>query len=286
MSTGNEFLDKALVLHLNNCNRLLLVRTGAWACGAVLDTEGGRAAPLGPLCGGAQHLYLPRGAGPAGAQCPAATISEQHPGLADAVCVKLVEDVLNRRLPRRPGSTQGEQVTIFQYWSHFESLGALVLDTYMMELAEEALLAQNLNSDDQDVVLRALKRMPEGRLKKEGLKALSLLLVEGNSKVVSAVSAQLRSLAENPRFHQRALVCYLEQLEDEEVQTRVAGCAALGCLKLVYLCQTDKEPVREAAKQSLMLCGEDGKSAHRRLEETLDSLPRIFAPASMASTAF
>lgn len=27
MSTGNEFLDKALVLHLNNCNRLLLVRT-------------------------------------------------------------------------------------------------------------------------------------------------------------------------------------------------------------------------------------------------------------------
>lgn len=65
------------------------------------------------------------------------------------------------------------------------------------------LLAQNLNSDDQDVVLRALKRVPEGRLKKEGLKALSLLLVEGNSKVVSAVSAQLRSLAENPRFRQR-----------------------------------------------------------------------------------
>lgn len=53
------------------------------------------------------------------------------------MCVKLVEDVLNRRLPRRPGSAQNEQVTIFQYWSHFESLGALVLDTYMMELAEE-----------------------------------------------------------------------------------------------------------------------------------------------------
>lgn len=28
LSTGNEFLDKALVLHLNNCNRLLLVSTG------------------------------------------------------------------------------------------------------------------------------------------------------------------------------------------------------------------------------------------------------------------
>ncbi|XP_016156567.1 PREDICTED: protein FAM65A [Ficedula albicollis] len=332
MSTGNEFLDKALVLHLNNCNRLLLKlgtfgplrcqemyaldrllresqvleivcqlteeRAGAASSAADVvqfSTRKEGVLPLWDLCVEVPNVYT----------CPverflqvlsaqyAAPISEQHPGLADAVCVKLVEDVLNRRLPRRPGSAQSEQVTIFQYWSHFESLGALVLDTYMMELAEEALLAQNLNSDDQDVVLRALKRMPEGRLKKEGLKALSLLLVEGNSKVVSAVSAQLRSLAENPRFRQRALVCFLEQLEDEEVQTRVAGCAALGCLKakesieqLVYLCQTDKEPVREAAKQSLMLCGEDGKSAHRRLEETLDSLPRIFAPASMASTAF
>ncbi|NXB49278.1 RIPR1 regulator, partial [Leucopsar rothschildi] len=332
MSTGNEFLDKALVLHLNNCNRLLLKlgtfgplrcqemyaldrllresqvleivcqlteeRAGAASSAADVvqfSTRKEGVLPLWDLCVEVPNVYT----------CPverflqvlsaqyAAPISEQHPGLADVVCVKLVEEVLNRRLPRRPGSAQSEQVTIFQYWSHFESLGALVLDTYMMELAEEALLAQNLNSDDQDVVLRALKRMPEGRLKKEGLKALSLLLVEGNSKVVSAVSAQLRSLAENPRFRQRALVCFLEQLEDEEVQTRVAGCAALGCLKakesieqLVYLCQTDKEPVREAAKQSLMLCGEDGKSAHRRLEETLDSLPRIFAPASMASTAF
>lgn len=82
-------------------------------------------------------------------------------------------------------------------------MGAVPCDSPRFGWFPAALLAQNLNSDDQDVVLRALKRMPEGRLKKEGLKALSLLLVEGNSKVVSAVSAQLRSLAENPRFRQR-----------------------------------------------------------------------------------
>lgn len=35
-----------------------------------------------------------------------------------------------------------------------------------------------------------------------------------------------------PPISPQALVCYLEQLEDEEVQTRVAGCAALGCLKV------------------------------------------------------
>jgi len=38
--------------------------------GAVLDAEGGRPGPLGPLRGGAQHLHVPRGTVPAGAQCP------------------------------------------------------------------------------------------------------------------------------------------------------------------------------------------------------------------------
>lgn len=37
---------------------------------------------------------------------------------------------------------------------------------------------------------------------------------------------------------------------------------------------------------SLSIPGEEGQSAHRRLEESLDALPRIFGPGSMASTAF
>ncbi|XP_060644463.2 rho family-interacting cell polarization regulator 1 isoform X2 [Anolis sagrei] len=332
MSTGNEFLDQALVLHLKHCNHLLLklgnfgplrcrethaldrlgrevhvleavcrlVEEQAWAatsCAEVVQFSTWKEGVLSfwDGCVTAPNVYtcqvekfLQMLSSQYGAR-----INEHQQGLADPVCVKLVEELLQRRLPRRQGSCQAEQVTLFQYWSHFEVLPVLALDSYVLELAEEVLLAQNLNSDDQDVVLKALKRVPESRLRKDGLKALSLLLVEGNSKVVGAVSAQLRSLSENPGFRERALLCYLEQLEDEEVQTRIAACAALGCLKakegieqLVYLCQTDKEAVREAAKHSLMLCGEDGKSAHRRLEESLDSLPRIFAPGSMASTAF
>ncbi|XP_062997352.1 rho family-interacting cell polarization regulator 1 isoform X3 [Elgaria multicarinata webbii] len=332
MSTGDEFLDRALVLHLNHCNRLLLKlgNFGPLRCREMyaLDRLSREAQVLEMVCRRAEEQARTANSAAEVVQfstwkegvlpfwdscvaipnvytCPvesflqtlnsqfAARINERQQGLADPVCVKLVEELLQRRLPRRHGSCQTEQVTLFQYWSHFEVLPVLTLDMYILELAEEVLLAQNLNSDDQDVVLKALKRVPESRLRKDGLKALSLLLVEGNSKVVGAVSTQLRNLSENSSFRERALVCYLEQLEDEEMQTRIAACAALGCLKakesieqLVYLCQTDKEAVREAAKQSLMLCGEDGKSAHRRLEESLDSLPRIFAPGSMASTAF
>lgn len=31
----------------------------------------------------------------------------------------------------------------------------------------------------------------------------------------------------------QALLCFLDQLEDEDVQTRVAGCLALGCIKVI-----------------------------------------------------
>ncbi|XP_077166147.1 rho family-interacting cell polarization regulator 1 isoform X2 [Paroedura picta] len=300
MSTGSEFLDRALVLHLNYCNGLLLKlgNFGPLRCREMyaLDRLGREAQVLEMVC----RLVEERSGTASSAEevvqfstrkegvlpfwdscvtipnvytCPVehflktlgsqymVRINERQQGLADSVCVKLVEELLQRRLPRRQGGCQAEQVTLFQYWSHFETLPPSTLDSYILELAEEVLLAQNLNSDDQDVVLRALKRMPESRLRKDGLKALSLLLVEGNSKVVGAVSAQLRTLSENSGFRERALVSYLEQLEDEEVQTRIAACAALGCLKakesieqLVYVCQTDKETVREAAKQSLMLC--------------------------------
>ncbi|XP_016075800.1 PREDICTED: protein FAM65A isoform X2 [Miniopterus natalensis] len=222
-----------------------------------------------------------------------ARLSLRQPGLAEAVCVKFLEDVLGQKLPRRPQPGPGEQLTVFQFWSYVETLDSPSMEAYVTETAEEVLLVQNLNSDDQAVVLKALRLAPEGRLRRDGLRALSSLLVHGNNKVMAAVSTQLRSLSLGPAFRERALLCFLDQLEDEDVHMRVAGCLALGCIKapegiepLVYLCQTDTEVVREAARQSLQQCGEEGQSAHRRLEESLDALPRIFGPGSMASTAF
>lgn len=68
------------------------------------------------------------------------------------------------------------------------------------------LLVQNLNSDDQAVVLKALRLAPEGRLRRDGLRALSSLLVHGNNKVMAAVSTQLRSLSLGPAFRERVRV--------------------------------------------------------------------------------
>ncbi|KAJ7311938.1 hypothetical protein JRQ81_006259 [Phrynocephalus forsythii] len=227
MSTGNEFLDQALVLHLNHCNRLLLKlgNFGPLRCREMyaLDRLAREMQILEIVCRlveeragtansaeevvqfskwkeGVLPFWDSCVAMPNGYICPvekflqtlnsqyAAQINEFQQGLADAVCVKLVEEILQRRLPRRQSSCQAEQITLFQYWSYFEALPVLTLDSCITELAEEVLLAQNLNSDDQDVVLKALKRIPESRLRKDGLKALSLLLIEGNSKVVGAVS--------------------------------------------------------------------------------------------------
>ncbi|XP_074058458.1 rho family-interacting cell polarization regulator 1 isoform X2 [Macrotis lagotis] len=332
LSTGCPALDTALVLHLQHCGHLLLKlgTFGPLRCqeASALERLLREALVLEvvcQLCGGqvgkatsAQEvlqLSVPRpgflpfwdlcSEGGNLLICPVerilftfcsqfgARLSLRQPGLAEAVCVKFLEDAMGQRLPRRPRPGPGEQLTIFQFWSHIEALNSPSMEAYVTEMAEEVLLVKNLNSDDQAVVLRALRLAPEGRLHRDGLRALSFLLIHGNSKVMAAVTTQLRSLALGSDFRKKALFCFLEQLEDEDIQTRVAGCVALGCLKategiepLVYLCQTDKEAVREAARQSLLQCGEDGQSAHRRLEESLEALPRIFGPGSMASTAF
>ncbi|XP_051830966.1 rho family-interacting cell polarization regulator 1 isoform X2 [Antechinus flavipes] len=332
LSTGCPALDTALVLHLQHCGHLLLKlgTFGPLRCqeASALERLLREALVLEmvcQLCGGqvgkatsAQEVLqfsVPRPGflpfwdlcteGGNLLVCPVerilftfcsqygARLSLRQPGLAEAVCVKFLEDAMGQKLPRRPRPGPGEQLTIFQFWSHIEALNSPSMEAYVTEMAEEVLLVKNLNSDDQAVVLRALRLAPEGRLHRDGLRALSSLLIHGNSKVMAAVTTQLRSLALGSDFRKKALLCFLEQLEDEDIQTRVAGCVALGCLKasegiepLVYLCQTDKEAVREAARQSLLQCGEDGQSAHRRLEESLEALPRIFGPGSMASTAF
>ncbi|XP_053555509.1 rho family-interacting cell polarization regulator 1 isoform X2 [Bombina bombina] len=332
LSTGCEHLDRAIVLHLRNCNRLLL-RLGtfgplrcremyaidklmkeAQVIEVICRLSEGKSAAATTAEQVVQFSTSKDGVLSLWNECArppdihvssldlflqalsshySEQINAQQQGLADAVFMRLAEDILDHKLPRRPRTAYVEQVTIFQYWSHFEHLSTTSLDSYMLELAKEVLFVENLNSDDQNVVLRALKRVPECTVQKEGFKALSLLLTNGNSRVISAVTTLLRGFSEHQKFRERALVCFLEQLEDEDMQMRIAGCAALGCVKakesidqLVYLCQTDKDEVKEAAKHSLMLFGEDGKTACRHLEETLGSLPLIFAPGAMASTAF
>ncbi|KAK2505659.1 hypothetical protein MC885_006952 [Smutsia gigantea] len=332
LSTECPALDAALVQHLYHCSRLLL-KLGtfgplrcqeAWALERLLQ----EARVLEAVCELSRRWEIPATSAQEVVQfsasrpgfltfwdqcteglspfiCPveqvlltfcnqySARLSLRQPGLAKAVCIKFLEDALGQKLPRRPQPSPGEQLTVFQFWSYVEALDSPSMEAYVTETAEEVLLVRNLNSDDQAIVLKALRLAPEGRLRRDGLRALSSLLVHGNNKVMAAVSTQLRSLSLGPAFRERALLCFLDQLEDEDVQMRVAGCLALGCIKapegiepLVYLCQTDTEAVREAARQSLQQCGEEGQSAHRRLEESLDALPRIFGPGSMASTAF
>ncbi|KAM9607938.1 rho family-interacting cell polarization regulator 1 isoform 2-T2 [Trichechus inunguis] len=332
LSTGCPALDAALVLHLYHCSHLLLKlgTFGPLRCqeARALERLLREARVLEAVCELSRQWEIPATSAQEVVQfsasrpgfltfwdqcteglnpfiCPVervlltfcnqygARLSLRQSGLAEAVCVKFLEDALGQKLPRRPQPGPGEQLTVFQFWSYIETLDGPSMEAYVTETAEEVLLVRNLNSDDQAVVLKALRLAPEGRLRKDGLRALSSLLVHGNNKVMAAVSTQLRSLSLGPAFRERALLCFLDQLEDEDVQTRVAGCLALGCIKapegiepLVYLCQTDTESVREAARQSLQQCGEEGQSAHRRLEESLDALPRIFGPGSMASTAF
>ncbi|XP_036417546.1 rho family-interacting cell polarization regulator 1 isoform X2 [Colossoma macropomum] len=332
LSTGCQALDRTLLVHVHNCSSQLL-RLGTFGplrCGEMYaldrllrearvlelirrvtkETAGSadkpeEVVPQLEQCQGAVLLWRQCTDGCSVFSTSTETflqtlnntyanrLPERGAGLADTVFLRLVERILERKLPRRGGGTTKESLTVFQFWSYLEAEGVSELDTHIVELAEEVWLVQCLQSGEQDVLLRALKRPPECSLKREGLRAISLLLRDPRGKVCSSASSLLRSLAEQPRHRERALVSCLELLEDESVETRVCGCKALACLKakesieqLVYLCRTDKEDVRDAAKQALLVLGEEGKLAHRHVESAQDGVPRLFAPGSMASTAF
>ncbi|XP_049430363.1 rho family-interacting cell polarization regulator 1 isoform X1 [Epinephelus fuscoguttatus] len=220
-------------------------------------------------------------------------LPERASNMANTVFLCLVERVLDQRLPRRSSNREGVMVTLFQLWSYLDANGISNIETHIAELAEEVWLVQSLASCDQDVIVQTLRRPAECSLRREGLHAVAKLLKDPRGKVSASASSVLRSLAAQPRQREQALVSCLELLEDENVDTRVCGCKALACLKakesidqLVYLCRTDKDEVRDAAKQALLVLGEEGKMAHRHVETSQDSIPRLFAPGSMASTAF
>ncbi|XP_058607801.1 rho family-interacting cell polarization regulator 1 isoform X1 [Onychostoma macrolepis] len=332
LSTGYPTLDHTLLVHLKNCSSQLL-RLGTFGplrCGemyaldrllrearvlelirwVVKDSRGEviqpeEVVPQLDQCQGAVLLWKQCTDGcsvyststeaflQALSDTYASKLPERGAGFTDTVFLRLLERILERKLPRRAGVASKETLTLFQFWSYLEAEGVNDLDTHIPELAEEVWLVQCLQSGDQDVLVKSLKKPPECSLKRKGLRAVSLLLRDPRGKVCSAASSLLRSLADQTRHRERALVSCLELLEDESVETRVCGCKALACLKakesieqLVYLCRTDKEDVRDAAKQALLVLGEEGKMAHRHLESSQDGMSRLFAPGSMASTAF
>lgn len=53
------------------------------------------------------------------------------------VFLRLVERILERRLPKRGGGAAREMMTLFQFWSYLEAEGVSELDTHITELAEE-----------------------------------------------------------------------------------------------------------------------------------------------------
>nr|XP_046250731.1 rho family-interacting cell polarization regulator 1 isoform X2 [Scatophagus argus]XP_046250732.1 rho family-interacting cell polarization regulator 1 isoform X2 [Scatophagus argus]XP_046250734.1 rho family-interacting cell polarization regulator 1 isoform X2 [Scatophagus argus] len=221
------------------------------------------------------------------------TLPERVSNMADTVFLCLAERMLDQKLPRRGSNREKVSVTLFQLWTYLEASGINDMETHIMELAEEVWLVQSLASCDQDVIVHALRHPAECSLRREGLHSVAKLLKDPRGKVSATASSVLRGLAAQHRQREQALVSCLELLEDDNVDTRVCGCKALACLKakesidqLVYLCRTDKEEVRDAAKQALLVLGEEGKMAHRHVETSQDSIPRLFAPGSMASTAF
>lgn len=56
-----------------------------------------------------------------------------------SVFTRLVERILEKKLPRRCGSAAKGIITVFQFWSYLEAEGVNELETHITELAEEGM---------------------------------------------------------------------------------------------------------------------------------------------------
>ncbi|XP_026143345.1 rho family-interacting cell polarization regulator 1-like isoform X3 [Carassius auratus] len=178
LSTGCPTLDHTLLVHLKNCSSQLL-RLGTFGplrCGemyaldrllrearvlelirwVVKDSRGEviqpeEVVPQLDQCQGAVLLWR---------QCTdgcsvysasteaflkalndtyASKLPERGAGFTDTVFLRLLERILERKLPRRTGDASKETLTLFQFWSYLEAEGVNDLDTHIPELAEEGM---------------------------------------------------------------------------------------------------------------------------------------------------
>uniref|UniRef100_A0A8C2CED8 Rho family-interacting cell polarization regulator 2 n=1 Tax=Cyprinus carpio TaxID=7962 RepID=A0A8C2CED8_CYPCA len=277
LTTGNENLDVAIIVHLQYCDRLIQVilqsqymtnlrkltiqtllleelseknfdRPGS--CILVPDVLPGlveRPALMSLWCecsGGLFHTTLDR------------VLKHMHlsfalplqqilPHSPDSVIRIVVNEMMDRReqassLCASPSSLAQDVVTVFQFHHYTVEHDITDMEQYLLDLAKEG----------KTLLLSVMCLQP----RPQTLWAVAALLTSDDPDVMKAAIAFLSSAASHKPFRSKAVDCYTQALS--EADRSRAACAALSCLQVASL--------------SRVFSGEDGRLAY----EQLDTVPR------------
>uniref|UniRef100_A0AAQ5X1P3 Rho family-interacting cell polarization regulator 2 n=2 Tax=Amphiprion ocellaris TaxID=80972 RepID=A0AAQ5X1P3_AMPOC len=329
LTTGNENLDVAIVIHLQYCIHLIQVLSSGvsvWQRRSVLlklsgqtqlledlaeisvDRLGAITSAADVLPGLAERPQLmtlwSECSGSAGLfhttldrvfkhmnQRYAAVLQDRHPHSTDTVMGVVVGEMVDRsdlmetRSPPPAAAALSQDVlTVFQFHSYILQHEVQDMETHLLHLAREEVLAEVLCSGDNARCLAELEEVPLSSLwpRNSTLRSLASLLTAEDPQVNKAAADYLSSGASNSHFRNRAVECYTQALSEAGVQSQRAACSALSCLQavesiraVIALCDSADEELRHVAIETLLTFGEEGRLAYEQLDTVPGEMIRL-----------
>uniref|UniRef100_A0A671U2P0 Rho family-interacting cell polarization regulator 2 n=1 Tax=Sparus aurata TaxID=8175 RepID=A0A671U2P0_SPAAU len=297
LTTGNENLDVAIVIHLQYCNHLIQLLTscgGMWQRRSILlklsrqtelledlaeisvDRLGAITSAADVLPGLAERPQLmtlwSECSGSAGLfhttldrvfkhmnQRYTAVLQEGHPHSADTVIGVVVGEMVDRSDLVAAALSQ-DVLTVFQFHSYIFQHEVQDMETHLLHLAREDVFAEALCSGDYSQCLAEMVNVPVSSLwpRNSTLRALASLLTAEDPQVNKAAAEYLSSGASRSHFRTRAVECYTQALSEAGGQSQRAACSALSCLQAV-----------ESIKAVIALCDSADEELRHVAIETL-----------------
>ncbi|KAJ3609564.1 hypothetical protein NHX12_024084 [Muraenolepis orangiensis] len=269
LTTGNESLDVAVVIHLQYCNHLIQLLTSGvsvWQRRSLLqkltaqtqlfeelgeismDTlanvtsvadvpsvlpglaERPQLSTLWSECSGSGGLFH-----------TALEPVVKHmnglylAGLQQQHPCDTVQSVISTMVSEMVNQPQPPQdvLTVFQFHSYLLRHDVRDMGAHLSDLLQEGVFAEALNSGDSSLHLAELDRVSAAQLwpRDATLGALAGLLTTEEPEVSRAAASYLSSAASLTHFRNTAVECYSQALSEAGVQSQRAACAALCCLQ-------------------------------------------------------
>lgn len=162
-------------------------------------------------------------------------------------------------------------VTLHQFLQYFKDEGGL---QNVDAVAAELQLIERLCSGKSESIIKCVMSLKDTLPPSPCLKVMGALLVSGSNDVAKTIESFLETLAKKKELRDKALLVFVEGLEDKTPEIRAGACEALGKLealesidRLSYLCQTDTSTVvRVRSKQALFSFGEVGRQAFEEIQ--------------------
>nr|XP_005159691.1 protein FAM65B isoform X1 [Danio rerio] len=272
LTTGNENLDVAVVIHLQYCNHLIQLLTSGGSqlqhktylhklatqtllleelsernfdrpssCTSVPDVLPGlveRPALMSlwsDCSGGLFHTTLDR------------VLKHMHlsfalglqqvlPHSPDSVIKMVVNEMMDRsELASSSTSPAQDVITVFQFHRYIVEHCITDMEQHLLDLAKEVMLEEALSCGDPERSLKELKKVSITCLqpRSQTLLAVAGLLTTDDPEVMKATTDFLSSAASHQPFRSKAVDCYTQALSESELHTQRAACAALSCLQAV-----------------------------------------------------